>query len=108
MAAANCLNLPVPRGFNDSEMEAVRERLILPAVAGFAPDAIVLQCGADAVTEDPLSRLTLSNNGTLGGVARADGTGMPAPAGAGGGRRLQPLVGGAALDRGSGRLLNGQ
>jgi len=52
----------VPRGFNDSEMEAVRERLILPAVAGFAPDAIVLQCGADAVTEDPLSRLTLSNN----------------------------------------------
>jgi acetoin utilization protein AcuC len=58
----NVLNLPVPRGFNDSEMEAIRERLILPAVAGFAPDAIVLQCGADAVEEDPLSRLALSNN----------------------------------------------
>ena len=58
----NCLNLPVPRGLNDTEMDAVRERLILPAVDGFAPDAIVLQCGADAVTEDPLSRLTLSNN----------------------------------------------
>lgn len=58
----NCLNLPVPRGFNDSEMALVRERLILPAVARFAPDAIVLQCGADAVTEDPLSRLELSNN----------------------------------------------
>ncbi|WP_339985330.1 acetoin utilization protein AcuC [Gymnodinialimonas ulvae] len=58
----NCLNLPVPRGFNDNEMALIRDAVILPAVAGFAPDAIVLQCGADAVTEDPLSRLTLSNN----------------------------------------------
>ncbi len=58
----NCLNFPVPRGFNDSEMALIRDRLILPALARFAPDAIVLQCGADAVTEDPLSRLTLSNN----------------------------------------------
>ncbi|GAA5065849.1 acetoin utilization protein AcuC [Roseibacterium beibuensis] len=58
----NCLNLPLPRGLNDSEMAEIRERLILPALAGFAPDAIVLQCGADAVEEDPLSRLALSNN----------------------------------------------
>ncbi|MBF9044028.1 acetoin utilization protein AcuC [Rhodobacterales bacterium HKCCE4037] len=58
----NCLNLPVPRDFNDSEMALIRDSLILPAVTAFAPDAIVLQCGADAVTEDPLSRLTLSNN----------------------------------------------
>ncbi|MFW5655668.1 MAG: acetoin utilization protein AcuC [Roseicyclus sp.] len=57
----NCLNLPVPRGLNDSEMAEIRERLILPAVAAFAPEAIVLQCGADAVEEDPLSRLALSN-----------------------------------------------
>lgn len=59
---ANCLNLPVPRDFNDSEMAAIRDDLILPFVARFRPDAVVLQCGADAVTEDPLSRLTLSNN----------------------------------------------
>ena len=58
----NCLNLPVPRDFNDTEMAAIRTALILPAVTGFAPDAIVVQCAADAVTEDPLSRLTLSNN----------------------------------------------
>ncbi len=58
----NCLNLPVPRGFNDSEMAMITQELILPAIDGFAPDAIVLQCGADAVEEDPLSRLTLSNN----------------------------------------------
>lgn len=58
----NVFNLPVPRGFNDSEMRAVLEGLILPRVAEFCPDLIVLQAGADAVTEDPLSRLALSNN----------------------------------------------
>jgi acetoin utilization protein AcuC len=58
----NVFNLPVPRGFNDSEMRAVREALILPRVAAFRPDAVVLQCGADALLEDPLSRLALSNN----------------------------------------------
>ena len=58
----NVFNLPVPRGFNDTEMRAIRDALILPLVQSFRPDAIILQCGADAVTEDPLSRLTLSNN----------------------------------------------
>ncbi|ALG91814.1 MULTISPECIES: acetoin utilization protein AcuC [Actibacterium] len=58
----NVFNLPVPRGLNDSEMAAVLDALILPRVAAFRADAIVLQCGADAVEEDPLSRLSLSNN----------------------------------------------
>ncbi|MFN4159548.1 MAG: acetoin utilization protein AcuC [Gemmobacter sp.] len=58
----NAFNLPVPRGFNDTEMRAVLEGLILPRVAGHRPQAVVLQCGADAVEEDPLSRLSLSNN----------------------------------------------
>ena len=56
------INLPVPRGLNDSEMALIRERLIVPALAQFDPQAIVLQCGADALEEDPLSRLSLSNN----------------------------------------------
>lgn len=60
--AGNIFNLPVPSGFNDTEMAQVRDRLILPLVTEFQPDAIVLQCGADAVVEDPLSRLALSNN----------------------------------------------
>ena len=61
-AGGSAFNLPVPRGFNDSELRAVLERLILPRIEAFAPDAIVLQCGADAVEEDPMSRLALSNN----------------------------------------------
>jgi acetoin utilization protein AcuC len=60
--AGEVWNLPVPRGFNDTEMRAALHGLILPRLAAFRPDAIVLQCGADAVEEDPLSRLSLSNN----------------------------------------------
>ncbi|KJZ21081.1 acetoin utilization protein AcuC [Loktanella sp. S4079] len=55
-------NLPVPAGMHDDDMALVRDELLLTAVAAFRPDAIVLQCGADAVTEDPQSRLCLSNN----------------------------------------------
>jgi acetoin utilization protein AcuC len=58
----NAFNLPVPSGFNDTEMRAILDRLILPRVAAHAPQAVVLQCGADALAEDPLSRLCLSNN----------------------------------------------
>ena len=54
-------NLPVPRGFNDDEAAHVRERLIVPLLERMAPDAIVVQCGADSIEEDPLSRLALSN-----------------------------------------------
>lgn len=61
-AQGSAFNLPVPKGYNDTEARAVLEGLILPRTADFAPEAIVLQCGADSLTEDPLSRLTLSNH----------------------------------------------
>lgn len=57
----NCVNLPVPRGFNDTEMRAVLDSVILPQVQAFRPDVIILQAGADSLDEDPLSRLSLSN-----------------------------------------------
>ncbi|WP_439154698.1 acetoin utilization protein AcuC [Yoonia sp.] len=60
--AGQVFNLPVPAGMHDDDMALIRDQVILPAVAAFRPDAIVLQCGADAVTEDPQSRLALSNN----------------------------------------------
>lgn len=69
----NVFNLPVPRGFNDSEMREVVDRLIVPRVAAHRPQAIVLQCGSDAVEEDPLSRLALSNNAHRGVLAALRG-----------------------------------
>lgn len=61
-AGGAAVNLPVPKGLNDTEMRAIATRLILRRLADWGPDAIVLQCGADMVLEDPLSRLALSNN----------------------------------------------
>ncbi|MGZ2259897.1 acetoin utilization protein AcuC [Roseobacter sp. A03A-229] len=61
-AGGSALNLPVPRGLNDSEMAFIREALIVPQVAAFRPDAVVLLCGADGVEEDPLAHLSMSNN----------------------------------------------
>ena len=55
------LNLPLPRAAHDDDFALALHELILPAVAAHRPDAIVFQCGADAVLEDPLSRLALSN-----------------------------------------------
>ena len=60
-AGGSAFNMPVPRGLNDTEFRAILEGLIQPRLAEFAPEAIVLQAGADALLEDPLSRLSLSN-----------------------------------------------
>ena len=55
-------NFPVPAGFNDTEMRALMEGAILPLIEAWQPEAIFLQCGADALEEDPLAKLSLSNN----------------------------------------------
>ncbi|GHF56397.1 acetoin utilization protein AcuC [Seohaeicola zhoushanensis] len=60
--AGNVFNLPLPRDLNDDEFALALDQVILPAVAAHRPQVVVLQCGADAVEEDPLSRLALSNN----------------------------------------------
>lgn len=68
-AGGVAVNLPLPRDLNDSEFRLALDRVILPAVADHRTEAIVLQCGADAVLEDPLSRLALSNNSHWQAVA---------------------------------------
>ena len=55
-------NFPVPAGLNDTEMRVLIDQAVLPLLRAHQPQAIFLQCGADALEEDPLSRLTLSNN----------------------------------------------
>ncbi|WP_341702001.1 acetoin utilization protein AcuC [Ferrovibrio sp.] len=57
----NLFNYPVPPGMNDSEMDALVEGAIGPLVESFRPDALVLQCGADALADDPLAKQELSN-----------------------------------------------
>jgi acetoin utilization protein AcuC len=64
-AGGSAFNLPVPKGYNDSEARAALHGLILPRVEEFKPQALVLQCGADSLLEDPLSRLALSSRAYL-------------------------------------------
>jgi acetoin utilization protein AcuC len=59
--SGNACNLPVPAGFNDSELRCLMEEVVLPAGSAFHPDAIVITCGTDALAGDPLARLALSN-----------------------------------------------
>jgi acetoin utilization protein AcuC len=61
-AGGHARNIPVPQGFNDSEMDWLLRHAILPVIRHLRPQAIMLQCGADSLEEDPLARLSLSNN----------------------------------------------
>lgn len=57
----NVRNLPVPAGFNDSELSHLFDHVVLPLGRAMRPDVVVLQGGCDALADDPMSRLTLSN-----------------------------------------------
>jgi acetoin utilization protein AcuC len=67
---ATARNLPVPAGFNDSELDFLVERALLPLGERFRPQILVLQCGADGLAEDPMSRLELSNGALWRAAAR--------------------------------------
>ncbi len=60
-AGGTACNLPVPPGFNDDELAALIDAVILPLISAFKPDALYVQCGADALGDDPQSKLVLSN-----------------------------------------------
>ena len=54
-------NLPVPKRFNDDELDYLIEHAVLPLAETFRPDALVMCCGADCLAGDPLSGMMLSN-----------------------------------------------
>jgi acetoin utilization protein AcuC len=54
-------NLPIPPPSNDTEIEFLVDTVVLPLIDAFNPEVLVVQCGADALAEDPMTRLALSN-----------------------------------------------
>src|SRR5262249_27639264 len=66
-------NLPVPPGFNDSELSFLLETAVLPLGASFAPEVVVIQSGADALADDPMTKLALSNGALWRAVDRLRG-----------------------------------
>ncbi len=61
-AGTQVRNLPVPPAFNDTELRYIVDEAILPLVSDMNPEALVIQCGADGLADDPMSKLSLSNN----------------------------------------------
>ena len=78
-------NLPVPAGFNDSELEFLLDAVLMPFAAAYAPEAVVVTCGTDALAGDPLSGLALSNVALWDAVERVIGDTGPAVVLGGGG-----------------------
>ena len=80
---AGAYNIPVPRGFNDSELEFVLDEALLPMSE--SAGALVLCCGADALAGDPLSGMELSNVALWDAVERLVAFGVPTVVLGGGG-----------------------
>ena len=74
---ATRVNLPVPPGLNDDEFALLFDEVVLPRVATFGAGALVVQGGADALADDPLSNLSLSNNAMWRAAAMLKALGLP-------------------------------
>jgi len=87
-------NVPLTPGSGGSEMRAAYDRVILPMLAGFAPELIMISAGFDAAAADPLANLNWSTadfawvTGRICDVADAHS----------GGRVVSTLEGGYDLD----------
>lgn len=57
------LNVPLPPGSGTGAYLAAFERLVIPALGRFRPEAIVVCSGFDASAQDPLGRMMLHSEG---------------------------------------------
>ncbi len=62
-------NFPMPADLNDSEFAHVLDQGVIPAIRAFDPEFLVIQSGCDALADDPMTRLALSNNALWEAVA---------------------------------------
>ena len=58
----NVINFPVNDNFNDSEMDYIISKAIIPFLKIKKGDLLIIQAGADMLDGDPQSRISLTNN----------------------------------------------
>ncbi|MCP4707315.1 MAG: GNAT family N-acetyltransferase, partial [Planctomycetes bacterium] len=59
------INVPLPQETDDEAYEWIFKRVVTPAVDHFAPSIVVAVVGTDTHKNDPLSALSLTNNGMV-------------------------------------------
>jgi acetoin utilization protein AcuC len=62
-------NFPMPTDLNDSEFSRVVGQGVVSLVSRHRPDVLVIQAGCDALADDPMTRLSLSNQALWQGLA---------------------------------------
>ncbi len=58
----NLVNAPLPAGAGSIEFRRAFERIVLPALAEFAPELVMISAGFDAHRRDPLAEMNLVEN----------------------------------------------
>lgn len=61
--AGYTLNIPMPPGTGDDEIIGAYKSLLYPAAVKFNPDFIIISAGFDAHRDDPLSAMTVTEDG---------------------------------------------
>jgi acetoin utilization deacetylase AcuC-like enzyme len=64
-----CINVPLHAGSGNGTYLAAFEQVVVPALRAFRPDLIVVACGFDAASMDPLGSMTVTTVG-YSGMAR--------------------------------------
>ncbi len=64
------VNLPFPEGFGDPDYLTAFDTIILPILAQFGPDIILVSAGFDSYFEDPLASMRVTAEGFAGMAAR--------------------------------------
>jgi acetoin utilization deacetylase AcuC-like enzyme len=57
------VNLPLPAGCGDAEYEAVVDGVVLPVLAEFRPEIVLVSAGFDAHERDPLASMRVTSRG---------------------------------------------
>ncbi len=92
-----CINVPLPAGTYDDAYLKVYYAVVAPVLQQFDPDVIVLELGMDALANDPLAHLKLTNNTFAEIVSHLLMTNKPILAAGGGGYQIERTARGWAL-----------
>lgn len=91
------VNVPLPAGCDDGMFLEALRKIVMPALAAFRPDVVVLEIGMDVLQGDPLAHLKLTNNSVAEACDDIRELGVPILALGGGGYAPRDVARGWAL-----------